>query len=278
MTQIQAQAWQASYALSPHYAQAYMQYNAASLPGGGSPWPMTTSEGYTYSSTFVPGQQSQPFPSTSFSNGGLGTGSSGFPFQTTPAPPSQSWYSPGNARCKQAGCRFSGSAKAVELHMMDRHLVYPPGWDKRKKRPDWDADPSLKGCVVRYTSTLVKLKHCHLIGEIGNPSRLWVQTSNSTHPKRFKHGLQSGRRDSPLLLKYRRSNKKWTRRLLVDSYRLMMIRDSLIESDGNLNKVATTATMLHEVLGCNRVHSGEGVVVGVGVEEGVQEEIGDVGE
>ncbi|KAJ3490558.1 hypothetical protein NLI96_g1364 [Meripilus lineatus] len=157
LTQIQAQAWQASYALSPHYAQAYMQYNAASLPGGGSPWPMTTSEGYTYSSTFVPGQQSQPFPSTSFSNGGLGTGSSGFPFQTTPAPPSQSWYSPGNARCKQAGCRFSGSAKAVELHMMDRHLVYPPGWDKRKKRPDWDADPSLKGKPIPIMGTNIKL-------------------------------------------------------------------------------------------------------------------------
>jgi hypothetical protein len=28
--------------------------------------------------------------------------------------------------------------------MMDRHLIYPPGWDSKKQK-DWDADPSLKG-------------------------------------------------------------------------------------------------------------------------------------
>jgi len=30
---------------------------------------------------------------------------------------------------------------------MDRHLIYPSGWEKRQKKRDWDADPSLKGCV-----------------------------------------------------------------------------------------------------------------------------------
>lgn len=30
---------------------------------------------------------------------------------------------------------------------MDRHLIYPPGWDKRTN--EWDADPSLKGWVIR---------------------------------------------------------------------------------------------------------------------------------
>lgn len=57
------------------------------------------------------------------------------------------WYQSGNHRCNQQGCAFFGSQKSVEIHMMDRHLIYPPGWEKRKKA-DWDADPSLKGCVI----------------------------------------------------------------------------------------------------------------------------------
>lgn len=58
-----------------------------------------------------------------------------------------SWYQAGNTRCSHPGCKFSGSQKSVEIHMMDRHLIFPPGWDKRKKS-DWDTDPSLKGWVI----------------------------------------------------------------------------------------------------------------------------------
>jgi len=57
-----------------------------------------------------------------------------------------SWFQPGNNRCTAQGCQFTGSAKSVETHMMDRHLIYPPGW-KERNGSDWDADPSLKGCV-----------------------------------------------------------------------------------------------------------------------------------
>ena len=60
------------------------------------------------------------------------------------------WYQPGNNRCNQQGCIFFGSHKSVEIHMMDRHLIYPPGWEKRKKKLDWDADPSLKGSVFYF--------------------------------------------------------------------------------------------------------------------------------
>ena len=71
------------------------------------------------------------------------------------------WYQPGNNRCNQQGCTFFGSNKSVEIHMMDRHLIYPPGWEKRKKKPDWDADPSLKGSVfffVVYISIYIPFK------------------------------------------------------------------------------------------------------------------------
>ena len=57
------------------------------------------------------------------------------------------WYQPGKNRCNQQGCTFFGSYKSVEIHKMDRHLIYPSGWEKRKKKSDWDADPSLKGSI-----------------------------------------------------------------------------------------------------------------------------------
>jgi hypothetical protein len=62
-------------------------------------------------------------------------------------PARSSWYQPGNYRCDHKDCTFTGSQKSVEIHKMDRHLLFPPGWEKRKKKPDWDADPSLIGYV-----------------------------------------------------------------------------------------------------------------------------------
>ncbi|KAH7931085.1 hypothetical protein BV22DRAFT_999201 [Leucogyrophana mollusca] len=66
-----------------------------------------------------------------------------------------SWYQPGNSRCTRQGCTFTGSQKSVEIHMMDRHLIYPPGWEKRKD--DWDADPSLKGKPIPIQGTSLLL-------------------------------------------------------------------------------------------------------------------------
>ncbi|KAG8712765.1 hypothetical protein FRC09_019495, partial [Ceratobasidium sp. 395] len=43
----------------------------------------------------------------------------------------------GPARCGHEGCLFAGSHKEVEVHKMDRHLIFPPGWEDdqtRKKR------------------------------------------------------------------------------------------------------------------------------------------------
>lgn len=102
------------YYVSSHYAQAYMQ-NAA---------PAATQQAQYY----------MPTP---------GAGPSNFP-----RPPSSQWAQPGNVRCKQPGCSFTGSHKSVEIHMMDRHLIYPPGWENSKRKNDWDADPSLKGRVA----------------------------------------------------------------------------------------------------------------------------------
>ncbi|KAJ6610081.1 hypothetical protein B0H10DRAFT_2225366 [Mycena sp. CBHHK59/15] len=99
---------------SSHYAQAYANQLA----------PATTPQGYTFSSTYNPPVQ-QNVPSTS----------------------SAVWYHPGNSRCTYKTCTFQGSPQTVETHMMDRHLIYPQGWERRKKKPEWDTDPSLKGWV-----------------------------------------------------------------------------------------------------------------------------------
>ncbi|KAJ7038104.1 hypothetical protein C8F04DRAFT_1209434 [Mycena alexandri] len=113
---------------SSHYAQAYMQH---ALPVAS-----TTQQGYTLSSTYntVP-QNARPGPSTS----------------------SAPWYQPGTHRCTYKDCAFRGSPQTVETHMMDRHLIFPPGWDKRKKKPEWDADPSLKGKTIPIQGTTVVL-------------------------------------------------------------------------------------------------------------------------
>ncbi|EJD03901.1 uncharacterized protein FOMMEDRAFT_121243 [Fomitiporia mediterranea MF3/22] len=68
------------------------------------------------------------------------------------------WYEPGRHRCTHEQCAFTGSKKSVEIHMMDRHLIYPPGWDKRKRKRDWDADPSLdngKPIPIQGTSIIL---------------------------------------------------------------------------------------------------------------------------
>lgn len=54
-------------------------------------------------------------------------------------------HAPGNHRCTYKNCGFTGSLQTLQVHRMDRHLIYPPGWSKKKKEEDWDADPSLKG-------------------------------------------------------------------------------------------------------------------------------------
>ncbi len=43
-------------------------------------------------------------------------------------------------RCTRAGCSFSSHSKMdLENHMMDRHFIFPPGWNERKG-PKQDGD------------------------------------------------------------------------------------------------------------------------------------------
>ncbi|KAF8708368.1 Nuclear fragile X mental retardation-interacting protein 1 (NUFIP1), partial [Rhizoctonia solani] len=50
----------------------------------------------------------------------------------------------GPVKCGHEGCLFTGTQKEVEVHKMDRHLIFPPGWQERskgkRKREEGDND------------------------------------------------------------------------------------------------------------------------------------------
>ncbi|EJD55671.1 hypothetical protein AURDEDRAFT_179383 [Auricularia subglabra TFB-10046 SS5] len=142
---------------NPYAAQQQHFYQQPSWGQGmhGQPT-FVTPEGYTVSSTYAPTYfQQQPqysAPARGRGHGGRGRGSGrGWQQPSHAGPPHQQYNSQpnhyqqasssGSSRCGHEGCAFAGSAKAVEIHKMDRHLIYPPGHSKRKG--EWDADPSL---------------------------------------------------------------------------------------------------------------------------------------
>jgi hypothetical protein len=96
-------------------------------------------QGYTYSSTY----NFAPVASSSASRN----------VHPPRRAPTVHWYTPGNSRCTYPGCTFAASPKSLEIHMMDRHLVYPPGWHDRPRQSNWDTDPSLKGYALLRSLT-----------------------------------------------------------------------------------------------------------------------------
>lgn len=49
----------------------------------------------------------------------------------------------GPIQCGNPGCPYSGYAKDVEIHRMDRHLIFPPGYKPTKGPPDADVGPNV---------------------------------------------------------------------------------------------------------------------------------------
>ncbi|KAG1755192.1 uncharacterized protein EDB91DRAFT_1042585 [Suillus paluster] len=129
--------------MSPHYYQAYTQVMQ----------PAMNAQGYTLSSTYMP---QHPTGGTNVRHVSRNT-SSNVPVRTndkrsdhTSGQAYASWYQSGNCRCIRQGCVFTGSKKSVEVHMMDRHFIFPPGW---QKKDEWDTDPSLKGKPIAIQGT-----------------------------------------------------------------------------------------------------------------------------
>ncbi|KAG1885816.1 hypothetical protein F4604DRAFT_1572857 [Suillus subluteus] len=129
--------------MSPHYYQAYMQVMQ----------PVINAQGYALSSTYMP----QHTTGGNTPRNVYCDASNSVPARTNDRKPDStsgqtyaSWYQPGNCRCTRQGCVFTGSKKSVETHMMDRHFIFPPGW---QKKDEWDTDPSLKGKPIAIQGT-----------------------------------------------------------------------------------------------------------------------------
>lgn len=115
--------------------------------------PVMNAQGYTLSSTYMPQHTTGERAPRNLSR----DANNNVPVRTNERRPDStngqtyaSWYQPGNCRCTRQGCVFTGSKKSVETHMMDRHFIFPPGW---QKKDEWDTDPSLKGKPIAIQGT-----------------------------------------------------------------------------------------------------------------------------
>ncbi|KAH6917299.1 hypothetical protein BKA70DRAFT_330195 [Coprinopsis sp. MPI-PUGE-AT-0042] len=122
-------------AYSSHYAQAYLQAQGIQ-PALPAPPHASTHGAYSQS-----GPSSRPYNNNNANR------------PQRPVQPTGAWYQAGHSRCSYKNCQFTGAPKALEIHMMDRHLIFPPGWDKKAKKDEWDADPSLKGKRIPIQGT-----------------------------------------------------------------------------------------------------------------------------
>ncbi|KAF9460814.1 hypothetical protein BDZ94DRAFT_1265215 [Collybia nuda] len=148
--------------MSSHYIQAYM--NPPNARGWGN-------------KSFPPGPYFTK-NSTPESTGGQNQPNS-FP------PTSATWYQPGNSKCTFKGCNFTASYKTLEIHMMDRHLIYPPRWEKKQKKHDWDADPSLKGKPIPIQGTTLILDSPTAVEAwISERKKRWPTSSRVDEKKR----------------------------------------------------------------------------------------------
>ena len=111
----------------------------ASLPGASyanSNYYASLQSAYRGEGPSIPGQQQR---SASMLNAQISSAYS-HPYSTPrPPPPSRPFrQGPGGPyRCAHTGCPWSGpTPKTLEIHKMDRHLIFPPGWKPRKGPPD----------------------------------------------------------------------------------------------------------------------------------------------
>ncbi|KAF7306998.1 Nuclear fragile X mental retardation-interacting protein 1 [Mycena indigotica] len=142
------------------------------------PWPFQT----YYSAHYAAAYQQQQQQQTRVNLPNLPVAG---PSKRPPGQPSSAWYQPGNVRCTYKTCTFSGSKQSVETHMMDRHLIFPAGWDKRKKEPQWDADPSLKGKQVPIQGTGIMLNTPEKLAEwLAERKRRWPSAQLVAEKKR----------------------------------------------------------------------------------------------
>jgi hypothetical protein len=95
--------------------------------------PQATPEGYQYSSTYTPQQAEQPAPLPGYDAPG---GPPAKRQRTNPTMDSGQTWTGAWRNCQVQGCKFVGSAKDVEVHEEDRHLIYKEGYKPQRSEEE----------------------------------------------------------------------------------------------------------------------------------------------
>ncbi|KAL7421022.1 hypothetical protein Q5752_003906 [Cryptotrichosporon argae] len=93
--------------------------------------PAATPEGYSYSPTYAEGSQKRQRTG----GGAQGRGAHAVGLTSAVAPQGAAAVKPWR-NCSHAGCRFVGSGDEVEIHEMDRHLIFPAGYKAERSEEE----------------------------------------------------------------------------------------------------------------------------------------------
>lgn len=203
--------------LPGNYALQYGQNSAATSS-------RRTAEGYTFSSTYASNAEPLTIPLPEPSELSIPNGTSKSATQNSRNPPRPFWLTPGNFHCKYPGCNFRASQQSVEIHMMDRHLIYPKNWKEEKH---WDADQSLKGKEIPVSGTSTILNTPQAIDEWIQERRKRWPTSQRVEERvtRRSEALKRGELEMDSL-------KHFPKRRKIDAAQKMSIKAGTMQQSG----------------------------------------------
>ncbi|KAG8879737.1 hypothetical protein FRB97_001483 [Tulasnella sp. 331] len=90
----------------------------------------------------------------------------------------------GPVRCSHTGCYFRGNHKDVEVHRMDRHLIYPPGWEeqqKKRKRANEDEDLSDEQIAAKRAG-VTTIQGTTLVLDTPEAIQAWIAERKKRYP------------------------------------------------------------------------------------------------
>ncbi|KAG9104562.1 hypothetical protein FRC06_001342 [Ceratobasidium sp. 370] len=78
----------------------------------------------------------------------------------------------GPVRCGHEGCLFAGSPKEVEVHKMDRHLIFPPGWEENQARKKRKRGREKEGGEEEYVDEEAQFRATGTVAILGTDTKL----------------------------------------------------------------------------------------------------------
>ncbi|CAE6469864.1 unnamed protein product [Rhizoctonia solani] len=93
----------------------------------------------------------------------------------------------GPVKCGHEGCLFAGTHEEVEVHKMDRHLIFPPGWQgkgkgKGKRKRDYDDSEYVDEEAQFRTSSAVSILGTDIKLDSPEAMAAWLQERKKRWP------------------------------------------------------------------------------------------------